>query len=68
MTLVLAALAVAFAGLIGGLTGFGASLVGTPLLLLTGLPLPQVVLINLVVTMTTRFAVLHREGQHLVLR
>ncbi|WP_240323080.1 sulfite exporter TauE/SafE family protein [Amycolatopsis ruanii] len=68
MTLVLAALAVAFAGLIGGLTGFGASLVGTPLLLLTGLPLPQVVLINLIVTMTTRFAVLHRERRHVVWR
>ncbi|NIH79711.1 sulfite exporter TauE/SafE family protein [Amycolatopsis viridis] len=66
--LVLASAAVAFAGLIGGLTGFGASLVGTPLLLLTGLPLPQVVLINLVTTMITRIAVLRRERRHVVWR
>ncbi|WP_116199129.1 sulfite exporter TauE/SafE family protein [Amycolatopsis circi] len=63
--MILAALAVAFAGLIGGLTGFGASLVGTPLLLLIGLPLPQVVVINLIATMITRLAVLHRERNHI---
>ncbi|GAB3359923.1 sulfite exporter TauE/SafE family protein [Amycolatopsis echigonensis] len=63
--MILGALAVAFAGFIGGLTGFGASLVGTPLLLLIGLPLPQVVVINLFATMITRLAVLHRERNHI---
>ncbi|NKQ52397.1 sulfite exporter TauE/SafE family protein [Amycolatopsis sp. K13G38] len=62
--MVLGALAVALAGLLGGLTGFGASLVGTPLLLLSGFPLPEVVVINLVTTMITRVAVLHRERDH----
>ncbi|WP_409464794.1 sulfite exporter TauE/SafE family protein [Amycolatopsis sp. GA6-003] len=63
--MILGALAVAFAGFIGGLTGFGASLVGTPLLLLIGFPLPQVVVINLIATMITRLAVLHRERHHI---
>ncbi|MGW7531833.1 sulfite exporter TauE/SafE family protein [Amycolatopsis sp. NPDC054798] len=66
--MILGALAVAFAGFIGGLTGFGASLVGTPLLLLIGLPLPQVVVINLITTMITRLAVLHRERDHIAWR
>ncbi|MBB1158078.1 sulfite exporter TauE/SafE family protein [Amycolatopsis sp. DR6-1] len=66
--MVLGALAVAFAGFIGGLTGFGASLVGTPLLLLIGFPLPQVVVINLITTMITRLAVLHRERAHIAWR
>ncbi|MYW93049.1 sulfite exporter TauE/SafE family protein [Amycolatopsis rubida] len=66
--MILGALAIAFAGFIGGLTGFGASLVGTPLLLLIGFPLPQVVVINLIATMITRLAVLHRERAHIAWR
>ncbi|WP_020660038.1 sulfite exporter TauE/SafE family protein [Amycolatopsis benzoatilytica] len=66
--LVLGALTLAFSGFVGGLTGFGASLVGTPLLLLNGFPLPQVVLINLITTMITRLAVLRRERDHVVWR
>src|ERR671914_218851 len=47
MDLLAGALVVAAAAFLGGVTGFGYSLVATPLLLLLGFPLPFVVTANL---------------------
>ena len=44
------------ASVLGGVTGFGFSLVCAPLLLLAGLPLADVVVVNLVISGTTRVA------------
>ena len=42
------------ASFLGGVTGFGYSLVATPLLLLLGFPLPFVVTVNLALAFVTR--------------
>jgi uncharacterized membrane protein YfcA len=60
MDLVLGALTVAVASFLGGVTGFGYSLVATPLLLLTGFPLPFVVTANLAIAFITRISVAYR--------
>lgn len=60
----LAALCVGGASLVGGAAGFGTALIATPLLLLAGLGVPQVVVINLVVALVTRVAVLYRLRGH----
>jgi uncharacterized membrane protein YfcA len=60
MDLVLGALTVAVAAFLGGVTGFGYSLVATPLLLLTGFPLPFVVTANLAIAFITRISVAYR--------
>ena len=48
------------ASFLGGLTGFGYSLVATPLLLLVGFPLPFVVTVNLALACITRISVAYR--------
>ena len=48
------------AAFLGGVTGFGYSLVATPLLLLLGFPLPFVVTANLALAFVTRIAVAYR--------
>jgi uncharacterized protein len=60
MDLLAGALVVAAASFLGGVTGFGYSLVATPLLLLLGFPLPFVVTANLAVACVTRFSVAYR--------
>ncbi|MBO0850438.1 MAG: sulfite exporter TauE/SafE family protein, partial [Pseudonocardia sp.] len=45
-----------------------ASLLSTPLLLLVGLPVPEVVVINLTATLVTRTAVLYQSRRHVDLR
>jgi uncharacterized protein len=60
MDLVAGALVVAAAAFLGGVTGFGYSLVATPLLLLIGFPLPFVVTANLAVACVTRVSVAYR--------
>jgi uncharacterized membrane protein YfcA len=62
--LTLVAAGIGLASILGGATGFGASLLATPLLLLVGLPVAEVVVINLVVTIATRVLVLYRSRQH----
>src|SRR4051794_41976376 len=57
MDLLLGGLAVAAAAFLGGVTGFGYSLVATPLLLLIGYPLRFVVTANLSVALVTRISV-----------
>jgi hypothetical protein len=64
----LAATAVGIASILGGATGFGASLLSTPLLLLVGLPVPEVVVVNLSATLVTRTAVLYRSRRDVDLR
>ena len=66
MTLVLGCVCVAFASLVGGATGFGTALVATPLMLLVGLSVPEVVFVSLVVGLVTRCAVTFRLRAHIV--
>ncbi len=54
--LVVGAVVVLAASVLGGITGFGFSLVCTPLLLLAGFPLADVVVVNLSISGTTRVA------------
>jgi uncharacterized membrane protein YfcA len=58
--LVVGALGVAAASFLGGVTGFGYSLVATPLLLIAGFPLPFVVTVNLALAFVTRLSVAYR--------
>jgi uncharacterized protein len=60
MDLLAGALVVAAAAFLGGVTGFGYSLVATPLLLLLGFDLPFVVTVNLAVACVTRISVAYR--------
>lgn len=53
-TVLLGALVMALSLFVAGVTGFGNGLVSLPLLLLLGLPLEQVVVVNLVVIFITR--------------
>jgi uncharacterized protein len=68
LLLALAGAAVGVAAILGGATGFGASLLATPLLLLVGLPVPEVVVINLTATLVTRIAVVCRWHRHVTWR
>lgn len=54
--LVVGAVVVLAASVLGGVTGFGFSLVCTPLLLLAGFPLADVVVVNLTISGVTRVA------------
>ncbi|MHB8647587.1 MAG: TSUP family transporter [Thermomicrobiales bacterium] len=54
--------------ILGGLTGFGASLLSTPVLLLLGLPLRWIVVINLATVLVTRAVTAVRLREHLSLR
>jgi uncharacterized membrane protein YfcA len=60
MDLLAGALVVAAASFLGGVTGFGYSLVATPLLLLLGFDLPFVVTANLALACVTRLSVAYR--------
>ncbi len=60
MDLLAGGLAVVVAAFMGGVTGFGYSLIATPLLLLIGFPLPFVVTANLTVAGITRISVAYR--------
>src|ERR671914_712903 len=60
MDLLAGALVVTAASFLGGVTGFGYSLVATPLLLLLGFPLPFVVTANLALACVTRISVAYR--------
>jgi uncharacterized protein len=60
MSLLAGGLVVLAASFLGGVTGFGYSLVATPLLLLIGFPLPFVVTANLALACVTRMSVAYR--------
>ena len=57
MALLVGAIIVTVASFLGGVTGFGYSLVATPLLLLDGYSLPFVVTVNLALALITRVSV-----------
>lgn len=59
LELLLGAVTVALAAFLGGVTGFGYTLVATPLLLLIGFSLPFVVTANLAVAAVTRMQTLY---------
>jgi uncharacterized membrane protein YfcA len=60
VSLIAGGLCVLLASFLGGVTGFGYSLVATPLLLLLGFPLPFVVTVNLALAFVTRIPVAYR--------
>jgi uncharacterized membrane protein YfcA len=66
LTFVLGCVCVAFASLLGGAMGFGTALVATPLMLLVGLSVPEVVFVSLVVGLVTRCAVTFQLRAHVV--
>ena len=59
-TLLLGALVILLATFLAGTVGFAYGLVALPLLLLIGVPLPEVVVINLIVGLATRFMIIFR--------
>ena len=61
MIVVLSAmLCMGFASIIGGATGFGTALIATPLMLLAGIDVTEIVVVNLIVGLVTRIAVSFR--------
>ena len=68
MILLAGGLSVFAASFLGGVTGFGYSLVATPLLLLLGFPLPFVVTVNLALACVTRVSVAYRFRADLKVR
>jgi uncharacterized protein len=68
LTLLAGGLSVLAAAFLGGVTGFGYSLVATPLLLLLGFPLPFVVTVNLALACVTRMSVAYRFRADLQVR
>lgn len=62
--LVVGGVVVLGASVLGGVTGFGFALVCTPLLLLAGFPLADVVVVNLAISGTTRLATVARLRHH----
>lgn len=62
--LLLGAAAIGIAAVVGGMSGFAASLLATPALLLIGYDVPTVVVVNLTVTIVTRLLVaIRRRGE-----
>lgn len=60
-----AAVCVAVASVIGGMTGFGTSLMATPFMLMAGIGLTETVVVNLVVALVTRVGVTYQLRQHI---
>ena len=63
--IVIAALCVAAASVVGGATGFGTSLIATPLMLTAGIGLAETVVVNLVVALITRVGVTVQLREHI---
>jgi uncharacterized membrane protein YfcA len=61
----IAVLCVAVASVIGGATGFGTSLIATPLMLMAGIGLAETVVVNLVVALVTRVGVTVQLRDHI---
>lgn len=60
MIVVLGSLAVLVAAFLGGVVGFAYGLVALPVLLVIGVPLPEVIVVNLVIGLVTRIGVVAR--------
>lgn len=67
-SLILGGGVVALAAFLGGVSGFGAALVCTPILLLIGFPLDFVVTVNLVLLLFTRLSTSYRFRKHVHFR
>lgn len=65
---VVAAVAVGAGAFLGGVSGFGYGLVASPSLLALGIPLPTVVVLNLMIGMLTRITVVWRLHTHITRR
>ncbi|MGN0102373.1 MAG: sulfite exporter TauE/SafE family protein [Dietzia sp.] len=63
-----AVVCVAVASVIGGATGFGTSLIATPLMLTAGIGLAETVTVNLVVALITRVGVTVQLREHITWR
>ena len=63
--IVIAALCVAAASVIGGAAGFGTSLIAAPLMLTAGIGLAETVVVNLVVALITRVGVTVQLREHI---
>lgn len=63
--IVVAALCVSVASVIGGMTGFGTSLMATPFMLMAGIGLTETVVVNLVVALVTRVGVTYQLREHI---
>lgn len=66
--LIIGGIVAALAALLGGMSGFGSSLVSTPAYLLLGFPLPFVVTLNLTLVALTRISVVARFHADLTVR
>ena len=66
--LIVGGIIAALAAMLGGLSGFGASLVSTPFYLLLGLPLPFIITLNLTTVAITRVSVVYRFREYLTVR
>lgn len=66
--LVWAVLIIAFACAVGGATGFGGALIATPLMLLAGFDVVDVVVINIAVGLVTRLAAAVQLREHMTWR
>ncbi len=63
--ILVAALCIGFASVIGGATGFGTSLIATPFMLMAGIGLTETVVVNLVVGLVTRIGVTYQLRSHI---
>lgn len=58
--LVVGALCIGIASVVGGATGFGTALIATPIMLMVGFDIPEVVFVNLVAGLVTRVNVAYQ--------
>lgn len=65
ITILSAMLCMGFASIIGGATGFGTALIATPLMLLAGIGVTEIVVVNLIVGLITRVAVTYQLRMHI---
>lgn len=65
VVVVSAMLCMGFASIIGGATGFGTALIATPLMLLAGIDVTDIVVVNLVVGLVTRVSVTFQLRSHI---
>ncbi|QBJ98676.1 sulfite exporter TauE/SafE family protein [Rhodococcus sp. ABRD24] len=60
-----AMLCMGFASVIGGASGFGTALIATPLMLLAGIGVTEIVVVNIVVGLVTRIAATYQLREHI---
>ncbi|MFE5699734.1 sulfite exporter TauE/SafE family protein [Rhodococcus koreensis] len=63
--LLVGALCIGIASVIGGATGFGTALIATPVMLMIGFAVPEVVFVNLVAGLITRIGAAYHLREHI---